>query len=274
MGEQKSRVDQGLGAIRKKWTGQAKIGIILGTGLGALSKQIKAEAIVPYNEIPNMPVTTLETHKGQLVLGTLAGQPVAAMDGRVHLYEGFSPIEVTFPIRILRALGAEVLIVSNVAGGLNPLYNLGDIAFIDDHINLMGVNPLVGPNDDQLGPRFPDMYQPYDAGLLKLAEEVALDNNIKVQRGVYAGLLGPCLETRAEYRFLRAIGADLVGMSTVPEVIVAVHGGMKTLGISVVSDRCLPDALQPVNIAEIIRVGEESEPKLKTILTGVISRLK
>lgn len=274
MGEQKSRVDQGLEAIRKKWSGQAKVGIILGTGLGALSKQIKAEAIVPYNEIPNMPVTTLETHKGQLVLGTLAGKPVAAMDGRVHLYEGFSPLQVTFPIRILRALGAEVLIVSNVAGGLNPLYNLGDIAFIDDHINLMGVNPLVGTNDDQLGPRFPDMYQPYDAELLRLAEEVATESKIKVQRGVYAGLVGPCLETRAEYRFLRTIGADLVGMSTVPEVIVAVHAGMKTLGISVVSDRCLPDALQPVNIAEIIRVGEESEPKLKTILTGVISRLK
>ena len=273
MGEQKSRVDQGIEAIRKKWSGKPKVGIILGTGLGALSKQINAEAIVPYSDIPNMPVTTLETHKGQLVLGTLAGKAVAAMDGRVHLYEGFSPLEVTFPIRILRGLGAEVLIVSNVAGGLNPLYNLGDIAFIDDHINLMGMNPLIGPNDEELGPRFPDMYQPYDAGLLKLAEDVALENKIKVQRGVYAGLLGPCLETRAEYRFLRTIGADLVGMSTVPEVIVAVHAGMKTLGISVVSDRCLPDALQPVNIAEIIRVGQESEPKLKTILTGVISRL-
>ena len=273
MGESKQHVDECVAAVRKHWDGTPKAGIILGTGLGALSEQIEAEAAVPYADLPGMPETTLETHKGRLVLGTLAGKPVAAMDGRCHLYEGFSPLEVTFPIRVLSGLGAEALVVSNVAGGLNPLYALGDIVLIEDHINLMAVNPLVGPNDEALGPRFPDMIEPYDHGLIELAEAAALANGIKVHQGVYAGVVGPCLETRAEYRYLRAIGADLVGMSTVPEVIVAVHAGMKTLGISVVSDRCLPDALTPVNIEEIIRAGQEAEPKLKTIVTDVIRKL-
>lgn len=273
MGESKQRVDECVGAVRRHWQKTAKVGIILGTGLGALSEQIEAEAIVPYAELPGMPETTLATHEGRLVLGTLAGNPVAAMDGRCHLYEGFSPLDVTLPARVLRGLGAEVLVVSNVAGGLNPLYGVGDIVFINDHINLMGVNPLTGPNDDELGPRFPDMIEPYDRGLIALAEQAALANEIKVYQGVYAALVGPCLETRAEYRYLRIIGADLVGMSTVPEVIVAVHAGMKTLGISVVSDRCLADALRPVNIEEIIRAGREAEPKLKVIVTDVIKGL-
>ena len=273
MGESRERVDRCVAAIRRHWSDKARIGIILGTGLGALSEQIEAEAVVPYAELPGMPVTTLETHKGRLVLGKLAGQPVAAMDGRVHLYEGFSPLEVTLPVRILRGLGAGVLVVSNVAGGMNPFYNLGDLVLIEDHINLMGVNPLVGPNDESLGPRFPDMIEPYDHELMRMAEETALKNGIRLQRGIYAGVLGPCLETRAEYRYLRTIGADLVGMSTVPEVIVAVHAGMRTLGVSVVSDRCLPDALEPVNIEAIIRAGQEAEPKLKKIVMGVIEKL-
>jgi len=274
MGETKQRVDECIEVVRRHWKGHARLGIILGTGLGALAEQIHAEAIVPYSELPSMPQTTLETHKGRLVLGNLAGTPVAAMDGRVHLYEGFSPLDVTFPVRILRGLGAEILVVSNVAGGLNPFYGIGDLVLIEDQINLMGVNPLAGPNDDELGPRFPDMIEPYDHELMRLAEEVALAKGIKLQRGIYAGLTGPCLETRAEYRYLRTIGADLVGMSTVPEVIVAVHAGMKTLGVSVVSDRCLADALEPVNIAAIIRAGEEAEPKLKAILLGVMEKIK
>ncbi len=273
MGEKKRRVDQCVAAVRRRWEGEVGIGIILGTGLGALSEQIEAEAVIPYSDIPTMPETTLETHAGRLVLGKLAGRPVAAMDGRVHLYEGFSPLDVTLPVRILRALGAEVLVVSNVAGGLSASHEVGDVSLIEDHINLMGMNPLAGANDEALGPRFPDMIEPYDHGLIRQAEAVALENGIKLHRGVYAGVLGPCLETRAEYRYLRTIGADLVGMSTVPEVIVAVHSGMRTLGISVVSDRCLPDALEPVSIETIIRAGREAEPKLKTIVMGVVEKL-
>jgi purine-nucleoside phosphorylase len=273
MGESKQRVDECVAAVRQHWTGTPKVGIILGTGLGSLSEQIEAEAVVPYADLPGMPEPTLDAHEGRLVLGMLAGKPVAAMDGRCHLYEGFGPLDVTFSTRVLRGLGADVLIVSNVAGGLNPLYKLGDIVLIEDHINLMGFNPLVGPNDDELGPRYPDMIEPYDHGLIELAERAALANAIKVHQGVYAGVLGPCLETRAEYRYLRIIGADLVGMSTVPEVIAAVHAGMKTLGLSVVSDRCLPDALKPVNIEEIIQAGQDAEPKLKAILTDVIQNL-
>lgn len=273
MGERSERVENCVAAVRRHWQGDVQVGIILGTGLGALSEQIEAEAVVPYGDIPSMPDTTLEAHEGRLVLGTLGGKPVAAMDGRVHLYEGFDPLDVTLPVRILRGLGAQVLVVSNVAGGLNAYFALGDLVLIEDHINLMGVNPLVGPNDEALGPRFPDMIEPYDHELMDLADQVALAKGIKLRRGVYAAMTGPCLETRAEYRFLRIIGADLIGMSTVPEVIVAVHAGMKTLGVSVVSDCCLPDALEPVNIEAIIQAGQAAEPKLKAIVMGVIEQL-
>jgi purine-nucleoside phosphorylase len=273
MGESKARVDQCVAAVRKLWDGTPRLGIILGTGLGALAQQIEADIVIPYKDIPTMPEPTAEAHAGQLVLGTLGGMPVAAIDGRFHLYEGFSPLDVTLPVRLLSGLGAEMLVVSNVAGGLNPNYRLGDLVVIEDQINLMGVNPLVGANDEALGVRFPDMIEPYDQRLMELAETVALEHGVKLQRGVYAGVLGPCLETRAEYRYLRIVGADLVGMSTVPEVIVAVHAGMKTLGLSVVSDRCLPDALEPVNIEAIIQAGQDAEPKLKAIVMGVIERL-
>jgi len=273
MGEQQERVQGCVDVVRGRWSGKPRVGIILGTGLGALAEEIEPETVVPYSELPGMPEPTLETHQGRLVLGTLNGTAVAGLDGRVHLYEGFSPLEVTFPVRVLQGLGVDTLIVSNVAGGLDPRFDVGDVVLIEDHINLMGSNPLVGPNDEALGPRFPDMIEPYDHELVALAERVAMENGIRTHRGVYAAVVGPCLETRAEYRALRTIGADLVGMSTVPEVIVAVHAGMKTLGLSVVSDRCLPDALEPVNIEAIIRAAQDAEPKLKAIVGGVVERL-
>jgi purine-nucleoside phosphorylase len=249
------------------------IGLVLGTGLGALAREIDAAASVPYPEIPYFPRSTVESHKGQLVCGTLAGHPVIAMEGRFHLYEGYTPSQVTFPIRVMKELGCRLLIVSNAAGGLNPLYEKGDLVVIEDHINLLGVNPLIGPNDERLGPRFPDMIEPYDRALQNLALQVALEENIVAHRGVYVAVTGPNLETRAEYRFLRAIGADVVGMSTIPEVLVAVHAGLKVLGFSIATDMCLPDALAPVRIEEILAVANEAEGKLRTIVKGVLKRL-
>ena len=243
-----------------------------GYGIGSASREIDAGATIPYPEIPFFPRSTAESHKGQLVCGTLAGHAVIAMEGRFHLYEGYSPWQVTFPIRVMKELGCKLLIVSNAGGGLNPLLNKGDLVVIDDHINLMAINPLVGPNDERLGPRFPDLIEPYDRELQNLALEVALEENIVAHRGVYVAVVGPNLETRAEYRFLRGIGADIVGMSTVPEVLVAVHAGLKVLGFSIVTDMCLPDALQPVSIAEIVAVANEAEAKLRTIVRGVLAR--
>jgi purine-nucleoside phosphorylase len=266
-------VDEATRAVRARWPGPARVGLILGTGLGALAEEIAAEATIAYPEIPHFPRSTVESHKGQLVCGTLAGQAVAAMEGRFHLYEGYTAAQVTFPIRVLKELGCSVLIVSNAAGGMNPMHAKGDILVIDDHINLMGVNPLIGPNDERLGPRFPDLIEPYDRNLQDLALRVALEANVVAHRGVYVGVTGPNLETRAEYRFLRAIGADVVGMSTVPEVLVAVHAGLKVLGFSIITDRCLPDALEPVDIQEILAVAREAEGKLRTIVKGLLERL-
>jgi purine-nucleoside phosphorylase len=260
--------------VRSRWKGAPRVGLVLGTGLGALAREIDAEAMIAYPEIPFFPRSTVESHKGQLVCGRLAGQSVIAMEGRFHLYEGYSPWQVTFPIRVMKELGCELLIVSNAAGGLNPLHNKGDLIIIEDHINLMALNPLVGPNDDRLGPRFPDLIEPYNRQLQDLAMKVALEQNIIAHRGVYVAVVGPNLETRAEYRFLRAIGADVVGMSTVPEVLVAVHAGMKVLGFSIVTDMCLPDALHPVRIEEIIAVANEAEAKLRSIVRGVLERWK
>jgi purine-nucleoside phosphorylase len=259
-------------AIRAQWAGEPRVGIVLGTGLGALAREIETEAAIPYPEIPHLPRSTVESHTGMLVCGRLAGHAVLAMEGRFHLYEGYSPWQVTFPIRVMKELGCRLLIVSNAAGGLNPLHQKGDLIVIEDHINLMGLNPLIGPNDDRLGPRFPDMIEPYDRGLQELALEVALHSNIVARRGVYVAVVGPNLETRAEYRFLRGIGADVVGMSTVPEVLVAVHAGLKVLGFSIVTDMCLPDALQPVRIEEIIAVANEAESKLRHVVRGVLER--
>jgi purine-nucleoside phosphorylase len=267
------RIRSAADTIRTRTGYRARVGIILGTGLGTLAEEITPETIIPYEEIPDFPVPTVETHSGRMLLGDLAGQPVVAMQGRFHLYEGYSLQQVTFPVRVMRDLGAEILIVSNACGGMNPMWDVGDLMLIADHINLLGDNPLIGPNLEQLGPRFPDMSEPYDPGLQRLALEVARDERITLRRGVYVAVPGPNLETRAEYRFLRLIGADVVGMSTVPEVIVGVHGGMKVLGMSIITDSCLPDALKPASVEEIIRVANEAEPKLTRLIRSVVARL-
>lgn len=265
------QVQTAVASIRKQWSGVPQVGLILGTGLGELAKQIEAEAVIPYSEIPHFPRSTVESHKGQLVCGKLHGRPVAAMEGRFHAYEGWSMAQIAFPVRVMRALGAKLLVVSNAAGGMNPMYHRGDIVVIEDHINLMNGNPLVGVNDERLGPRFPDMLEPYDQKLQHRALEVARKHGIAAHRGVYVAVTGPNLETRAEYRFLRGIGADLVGMSTVPEVLAAVHVGMKVLGLSIVTDMCLPDALAPVNLPEIIETANHAEPKLRQMVHGVLA---
>ncbi len=266
-------VDEAARVVRARWAGRPAVGIVLGTGLGALAREIEAEAVIPYADLPHFPRSTVESHKGQLVCGTLAGRTVVAMEGRFHIYEGYTPAQVTFPIRVLKELGCSTLIVSNAAGGMNPLFAKGDIVVIDDQINLMGVNPLLGPNDEKLGPRFPDMVAPFDRRLQDIALGAALEMKVVAHRGVYVGVIGPNLETRAEYRFLRAIGADVVGMSTVPEVLVAVHAGLKVLGFSIVTDLCLPDALEPARIEEILAVAHEAEGKLRSVVRLVLERL-
>ncbi len=273
MTELKQNIEAAVGAIRQVSALKPRVGIILGTGLGALAEKIEAEARLEYASIPHFPTSTVDTHAGELILGRLEGQPVVALSGRFHVYEGYTLQQVTFPIRVARALGIDTLIVSNAAGGLNPQFSAGDLMLITDHINLMGDNPLIGPNDDSLGPRFPDMCEPYAKSLVALAETIALEKGIKVQRGVYAALTGPCLETPAEYRFLRIIGADAVGMSTVPEVIVAIHAGLKVLGLSAITDECLPDALKPANIDEIIATANRIEPQMSVIVQECVRRL-
>jgi purine-nucleoside phosphorylase len=269
----RQRIEAAVASIRKRSDLKPRVGIILGTGLGALADRIEEATVIPYEEIANFPVSTVEEHAGNLVLGRLAGQCIAVMQGRHHAYEGHTMQEVTFPVRVLRALGAEILVVTNAVGGMNPLMPPGTIVLVIDHINLMGDNPLIGPNDDALGPRFPDMSQPYDRDLIRLAEEAALEKRVGVAKGVLVGVLGPNLETAAEYRFLRQIGADVVSMSMVPEDIVAIHGGMRVLGISVVTDACLPDALRPANIEEIIRTANAAGPRLDALVTGVLGKL-
>jgi purine-nucleoside phosphorylase len=216
---------------------------------------------------------TVESHAGRLLLGTLEGRRVVAMQGRFHRYEGYTLQEVTFPVRLMRALGATILVVSNACGGMHPLWNRGDLVLLADHINLLGDNPLVGPNDDRLGPRFPDLSAAYDAGLRALARAAALARGIPLREGVYVAVAGPNLETRAEYRMLRALGADVVGMSTVPEVIAAVHGGMRVLGLSIITDRCLPDALEPASVEQIIAAARAAEPQLTAVVRGVCAML-
>ncbi|MGL4944441.1 MAG: purine-nucleoside phosphorylase [Thermoguttaceae bacterium] len=259
--------------IRRHWSKTPRVGIVLGTGLGGLAKQIAAEATISYADIPNFPRSTVESHAGNFVCGKLGGIDVVAMDGRFHSYEGYDLKTITLPIRVMRSLGAEVLIVSNAAGGMNPQHSQGDIVIIEDHINLMGLNPLIGINDDRLGPRFPDMCAPYDSRLIEAALTAARRADIVAHKGVYVAVTGPNLETRAEYRFLRGIGADVVGMSTVPEVLVAVHCGMRVVGMSIVTDLCLPDALKPANVAEIIATANAAEPKLTTIVMAVMKEL-
>ncbi|MFH1844346.1 MAG: purine-nucleoside phosphorylase [bacterium] len=249
-----------------------RFGLVLGTGLGELAAKIETEQSLPYGEIPNFPTATAMTHQGNLILGTLAGVPVVAMQGRVHYYEGYSMRQVTLPVRVMQALGANSLIMSNAVGGMNPQFGPGDITVITDHINFMGDNPLIGPNDDRLGPRFPDMSEPYDRQYIAAIEAVALEQKLPLKRAVYVAVAGPNLETAAEYRFLRLFGADTVGMSSVPECLAAVHGGMRILGLSVVTDACFPDSLQPADVDEIIRVANAAQPKLEALVTGFIKR--
>ncbi len=269
----REHIDACAQAVRARFPRPIDVAIILGTGLGGLANEIAVEETIDYIDLPNFPHSTVESHRGRLLCGTLGGKTVMAMQGRFHRYEGYSLQQVTFPVRVLRALGADTLIVSNACGGMHPLWAAGDLMVISDHINLLGDNPLIGPNDDTLGARFPDMSEPYDPALRALAREVALQQGIPLREGVYVAVQGPNLETRAEYRFLRGIGADVVGMSTVPEVIVALHGGMRVLGLSIITDQCLPDALQPASLAQIVGVARSAEPKLAAVVTGVIARL-
>lgn len=273
MRELRGHIEETLKVIRKQTKLEPEIGIILGTGLGGLAEEINQETVISYEDLPHFPISTVESHAGRLIFGTLEGKRVVAMQGRFHYYEGYSMKQITFPVRVMKALGAQTLLVSNACGGMNPLFTPGDLMIITDHINLFGDNPLIGENDDDLGPRFPDMSEPYTAELIELAEQVALEERIPVQKGVYVGVTGPNLETRAEYRFLRGIGADVVGMSTIPEVIVAVHSSMRVLGFSVVTDACLPDALEPVDIQKILKVADEAEPKLTLLMKRVVQRM-
>jgi purine-nucleoside phosphorylase len=267
------QIGRAAGAIRARSALVPEVALILGTGLGALAGRIEVEAALPYQEIPGFPLSTVESHTGRLLLGRLAGRPVVAMEGRFHRYEGYTLQQVTLPVRVMRALGAATLVVSNACGGMNPLWQVGDLMLITDHINLLGDNPLIGPNDDALGPRFPDMSEPYPAELRRLAIEVAREKRIPLRRGVYVAVSGPNLETRAEYRMLRTLGADVVGMSTVPEVIVAVHGGMRVLGLSIITDSCLPDSLQPATLEHILAAARRAEPNLTALVEGVVARL-
>lgn len=264
------KIQDAVAKIKQEFSSVPKVGIILGTGLGGIVDEIEIESTIDYSEIPHFPTSTALSHRGRLVCGKLAGVPVVAMEGRFHLYEGYPLKQITLPVRVFKALGAELMIVSNACGGLNPYFNAGDIMLIDDQINLMGDNPLIGINDDRLGPRFPDMCEPYDQQWIDRAQEIARREGIQLHKGVFSAVSGPCLETRAEYRFLRTIGADVVGMSTVPETIVAVHCGLKTVGLSVISDMCLPDALEPADAHKIVETANKAAPKLQAIVRGIV----
>lgn len=265
------KMNDAVAAIRERWDRVPHAGIILGTGLGSLVEEIQEEAAFDYEEIPHFPQTTAVSHQGRLICGTLHGLPVMAMEGRFHMYEGYALKQITLPVRVMKSLGAQLLVVSNACGGMNPNYREGDVMVIEDHINLMGDNPLIGINDDRLGPRFPDMSQPYDAELIQRALSVARREDIVAHQGVFVAVSGPNLETRAEYRFLRSIGADVVGMSTVPEVIVAAHCGLPVVGFSIVTDMCLPDALEPADVQQIIATAQDAEPRLRALVRGVLA---
>ena len=267
------QIEEAAAAVRARTRLRPEVGVILGTGLGDFANALELETVVPFAELPHFPVSTVESHAGELHLGRLAGRPVAVLKGRVHYYEGYAMREVAFPVRVLKALGCGTLVITNAVGGMNPDMPPGSLVVTTDHINLMGDNPLVGPNDDELGPRFPDMSEPYSRALVALAERVALDLEVPLQRGVLVAVPGPNLETAAEYRFLRAIGADIVGMSLVPETLAAVHGGQRVLAFNVVTDACLPDTLRPASIPEILAVAGRAAPTLIRLVTEVIRRL-
>lgn len=266
-------IHEAVARIQEHTDAAPATGIILGTGLGGLAEEIDRTCEIGYRDIPGFPLSTVESHAGRLIFGRLRERDVVAMQGRFHRYEGYSMQEIVFPVRVMRALGATTLVVSNACGGMNPLWAPGELVLLSDHINLLGDSPLVGPNDDAIGPRFPDMSAPYDPALRALAREVARDLRIVLHEGVYVAVTGPNLETPAEYRFLRGIGADVVGMSTVPEVIAAVHGGMRVVGISIVTDACLPDALEPVDVQRIIATAAAAEPDLTRLVAGMMERM-
>lgn len=269
----KNKVLEATEFVRARIADRPLIGLLIGTGLGNTADGMDKVISVEYKEIPHFPVSTVPTHHGRVLFGNMAGKAVMAMQGRFHYYEGYSMREITLPVRVMQLLGVKSLLLSNAAGGINPLFDVGDIMVITDHINLTGNNPLIGPNVDEWGPRFPDMSQVYDRRLIALAEEAALENGIQVQKGVYAGLPGPSLETGAEIRFLKTIGADAVGLSTIPEVIAAVHGGMAILGFSVITNMNLPDRLKPARVEEIIAAAELTAPRLQAIIRGLIGKL-
>jgi len=262
-----------VAAVRARSTLVPDVAVILGTGLGRLAEELDAAARIPYDEIPGFPQATVETHAGQLLLGRLAGRPSVVMQGRFHAYEGYTLSQVTFPVRVMKALGARTLVVSNISGGMHPLWDVGDLVLLVDHINLLGDNPLLGPNDDRAGPRFPDMSAAYDGALRALARAVARDRGITLREGVYVAVTGPNLETRSEYRMLRALGADVVGMSTVPEVIVAAHEGLRVLGFSIITDLGFPETLAPASVERIIAAARTAEPRLAQLVRGVLERL-
>ena len=268
-----TELDRAVGAVRARTAVEPRVGIVLGTGLGALAGEIDGAVSVPFADLPGFPEPTVQTHEGRLTLGALAGTPVAVLQGRFHRYEGYDLQAVTFPIRLLRRLGAETLVVTGACGGMRLEWGEGDLVLLEDHINLMGDSPLIGPNLDELGPRFPDMSEPYDGELRAMARREAAKLGASLREGVYAAVPGPSLETRAEYRMLRRLGADVVGMSTVPEVIVACHMGMRVLGVSIVTDLCDPDALEPVDVPRIIETATNAEPNLTRLVAGVVGQL-
>lgn len=269
----RTEAEEATAFLRGRGFAPASVGLILGSGLDQLADRVAVQASVPFEEIPHFPVSTVEHHPGQLLQGTLAGVPVVVMKGRVHFYEGYPMEAVGFPVRVLKCLGVDTLIVTSAVGGLDPLYREGDLVAVVDHINLMGDNPLIGPNDDSLGPRFPDMSEPYDRALVELAIGAALKEGIPLHRGIFVAVSGPNLETRAEYRFLRMIGADVVGMSLVPENLVAVHAGLRVLGLCVITDMGLPDALRPADIQRILRTAAEAQPSLNRIVERVLPNI-
>jgi purine-nucleoside phosphorylase len=257
--------------LRSRGVGRPVWGIVLGTGLGSLAGALEAQVTVPYRDIPHFPVSTVESHAGEWVFGKLGGRPVVVMRGRAHYYEGYTMKQVTFPVRVLRALGAENLLLTGAAGGLNPTYEIGGLCAVTDHVNLMGDNPLLGPNDESLGARFPDMSEPYDHALVSLARRVAREQDLRLDQGVFVGVAGPNLETAAEYRFVRALGADVISMSIVPETLVAVHGGLRVLAIVVVTDLCDPDRLEPVRIENVVAAAGRATPALDRLIQGIVA---
>jgi purine-nucleoside phosphorylase len=268
-----NRIQEAVDFIQTKTQVKPEFGIILGTGLGGLVKEIEIIDEIPYEQIPNFPVSTVESHKGRLIFGNLGGKKVVAMQGRFHFYEGYSLQEVTFPVRVMKLLGIAKLFVSNASGGVNPDFEVGEIMIINDHINFLPGNPLIGKNLDELGPRFPDMSDPYDTDLIDRAVEIAAKNNIRVSQGVYLGLTGPTLETPAEYKFVRVVGADAVGMSTVPEVIVARHMEIPTFAISIITDLGVPGKIKKVSVQDVIAVASRQEPKMTLIMKELIASL-